>query len=82
MGFPRFIFNDSKNPDSIGPVIFHMNFPRAVFSVNYPVTSTKPLIVLIFLIDKASEEKIDKLAEAATLWLEKNQFDNGYKINL
>lgn len=61
--YPQFLFNDSKNPDSIGPLIFHFNFPRCIFKVT-------PDVHLHHLIDKADDEKIEKITEAAKKWYE------------
>lgn len=74
--FPQFLFNDSKNPDSVGPLIFHFNFPRCIFKVN------SGLIHLHHLIDKADDEKIEKITEAAKQWFKK-QFphDSGVKMD-
>lgn len=79
MGFSRFIYNDSKNPDSIGPLVFHMNFPRAVFRLKEYGHGHSPAIVIHSWIDQPTPEQAEKTMEAVVKWAEnffQQQFNN------
>lgn len=72
MGFPRFIYNDSKNPDSIGPVVFHMNFPRAVFQLRFfDDDPSKFAVKLISWIDMPPKDQIVKTTNDLFEWADK-----------
>jgi hypothetical protein len=63
--FPRFFYSDSKNENSIGPVIIHLNYPRAFFTVTF---TDVPNIKFHSCIDKADQERLERLTDEAKSW--------------
>ena len=83
--FPRFFYSESKNENSIGPVIFHMNYPRAVFQLRFiDDDPSKFCVRLISWIDMPPEDKIVKTTNELIEWADnflKKQTKTGNKNN-